>query len=350
MRRLGFVAALALASASPLVAQRPLAGEVGVFAQWTKYDDFTKLDNPLGIGGRLGISPFSRMWNLPTDRLAIEYEGDYSKTTSTRVGNLTALNNRIDLVYSHPLADKWDLLVGGGFTGSQYQSDTTKNQYDSGGNAMLGLRYCVSEDWAWRFGATADFKDPSDQTPTGERTTTYRLTAGISRMFGGHAKNNRCWQAPLPPPPPPPPPPPAPPAPPAPAPAPPPPPPPPAPPAPAPAKPRELMTLRDVHFAFDKYNLTKLAKDTLNVAVAYLKSHADAKVEVQGHTDSIGSDKYNQGLSERRANSVKKYLMSQGIAENRMTTKGFGESKPVADNGTKAGRAQNRRSVVIEVP
>jgi hypothetical protein len=97
--------------------------------------------------------------------------------------------------------------------------------------------------------------------------------------------------------------------------------------------------LHDVHFAFDKSTLTKTAQDTLNVAVAYLKSHTDARIEVQGHTDSIGSDAYNQGLSERRANSVKAYLQSQGIAESRIATKGFGESKPIADNGTKDGRA-----------
>ncbi|MBI1810238.1 MAG: outer membrane beta-barrel protein [Gemmatimonadetes bacterium] len=181
--------ALALASAGPLFAQR-IAGEAGVFVQWTKYDDFTNLNNPVGFGGRLGISPFNRWLGLPTDRLAIEYEGDYSSTKSTRVGNLTALNNRIDLMFSQPIADKWDFLIGGGFTGTQYQSDTTKNQYDSGGNAAIGLRYCVNEDWAWRFGATADFKNPSDQTTSGQRTTTYLVTAGISRMFGGHARKS----------------------------------------------------------------------------------------------------------------------------------------------------------------
>ena len=110
------------------------------------------------------------------------------------------------------------------------------------------------------------------------------------------------------------------------------------------------MTLHGAHFAFDKYNLTKVAQDTLTVAVAYLKAHADAKIEVQGHTDAIGSDAYNQGLSERRANSVKAYLKSQGIAESRISTKGFGESKPIAGNDTKDGRAQNRRAVVLEVP
>ena len=110
------------------------------------------------------------------------------------------------------------------------------------------------------------------------------------------------------------------------------------------------MTLHDVHFAFDKSNLTASAKDTLNVIVRYLKDHLDRNVEVQGHTDSIGTDAYNQGLSERRANAVKDYFVSQGISVGRISIHGFGESKPIADNGTKEGRALNRRAVIIEVP
>jgi outer membrane protein OmpA-like peptidoglycan-associated protein len=324
MRRIGQLTALAVLMAAPLTAQRAVAYEGGIFGQYTKFDDFTKIDNVPGIGAHFDIYFLKR--------LALEYEADYSAAKSRRLGNLGAINNRIDIIYNQPLNDKWRFLIGGGFTGTQYKADTTSNVYDSGGNAVLGFRYCVNENWSWKTEGVADFKDPSDQTPTGERTVTYGIRLGVTRFFGGQAKNGPCLNAApmmavVPPP----------------APA-------PAPPAPAPAKPREIMTLHDVHFAFDKYNLTKVAQDTLNVAVAYLKSHADTKIEVQGNTDSIGSDAYNQGLSERRANSVKAYLQSQGIAESRISTRGFGESKPIADNGTKDGRAQNRRAVVIEVP
>ena len=137
-----------------------------------------------------------------------------------------------------------------------------------------------------------------------------------------------------------------------PAPAPPPPPPPaprPTPPPPAPAR-RELLTMRGAHFAFDKSSLTQAAKDTLGQAVTLLKEHPEANAEIQGHTDYVGTDAYNQALSERRANSVKAYLVSQGIAASRITTKGFGESQPTADNGTATGRAENRRVVIIEIP
>ena len=108
--------------------------------------------------------------------------------------------------------------------------------------------------------------------------------------------------------------------------------------------------MRGAHFAFDKSTLTEAAKDTLGQAVTLLKQHAEANVEIQGHTDHVGSDAYNQALSERRAESVKAYLVLQGIAAGRISTRGFGESQPTADNSTATGRAENRRVIIIEIP
>ncbi len=82
---------------------------------------------------------------------------------------------------------------------------------------------------------------------------------------------------------------------------------------------------------------------TLNAAAKVLKEFEDVKLEVGGHTDDVGDATYNQELSERRANSVKVYLVAQGIDEARIRVKGYGEESPVASNRTKAGRAQNRR-------
>ena len=103
-------------------------------------------------------------------------------------------------------------------------------------------------------------------------------------------------------------------------------------------------------FEFDKSALTAGAKDSLQQAVTIMKDHGDIRVEIQGHTDSKGSDQYNQALSERRANSVKAYLVSQGIAESRISTRGFGESQPIATNDTAEGRGLNRRVMIIQVP
>jgi len=110
-----------------------------------------------------------------------------------------------------------------------------------------------------------------------------------------------------------------------------------------------------VLFEFDKATLTRGAKDTLGVAVRYLKEHDDVRVEIQGHTDSKGSEEYNMKLGMRRAESVKAYLGTQGIKTDRISTRSFGKTQPVADNelnghDNPAGRALNRRVVIIEVP
>src|SRR5262249_37018762 len=114
-----------------------------------------------------------------------------------------------------------------------------------------------------------------------------------------------------------------------------PPPPPPAPPPAPPAKGTKLGTVGSAFFDFDKATLKPgKAHDVLDGVVKTMKDNPALKVDVQGHTDSVGSDAYNQKLSERRANAVKQYLVGEGISASRIDTEGFGESKPVADNKT----------------
>jgi outer membrane protein OmpA-like peptidoglycan-associated protein len=99
----------------------------------------------------------------------------------------------------------------------------------------------------------------------------------------------------------------------------------------------------NVLFAFDKTNLSDDSKISLDKLVKVLNSYPDTNIEVQGHTDSKGTAKYNQTLSESRANVVSSYLFSNGINRSRTTIKGFGESVPKYDNETAVGRTQNRR-------
>jgi outer membrane protein OmpA-like peptidoglycan-associated protein len=105
------------------------------------------------------------------------------------------------------------------------------------------------------------------------------------------------------------------------------------------------LTLK-LNFAFDSATLTADDKAKLDAAATELKRLNWTSGVIEGHTDSIGSDAYNQKLSERRVAAVRDYLISQGIAEGRMAPKGFGESQPIADNKTAAGRAENRRVVL----
>ena len=114
-----------------------------------------------------------------------------------------------------------------------------------------------------------------------------------------------------------------------------------APPAPPPAK--KKIVLRSVHFDFDKATLKAEAKPILDEAVQVLKQEGSVDIVVEGHTDSVGTDAYNLGLSRRRAETVRGYLVEHGIARSRITADGMGESKPVASNDTADGRAQNRR-------
>jgi outer membrane protein OmpA-like peptidoglycan-associated protein len=113
--------------------------------------------------------------------------------------------------------------------------------------------------------------------------------------------------------------------------------------------PREVFRLEGVFFDFDKSIIKPEGRVKLDSAVTILNRFADMRVEIQGHTDSIGTEQYNVGLSNRRANAVKEYLMSKGIGESRLTTRGFGETSPATSNETAAGRALNRRVILIEV-
>lgn len=117
-------------------------------------------------------------------------------------------------------------------------------------------------------------------------------------------------------------------------------------PEPAPAPQSEVIVLSDlgeVLFAFDSAELTDAARARLRDVGGRLQGADVIEIKVQGHTDSVGSDAYNQGLSERRARSVADFLVAQGVPASKLSTEGFGESRPVADNATDAGRAQNRR-------
>ncbi len=101
--------------------------------------------------------------------------------------------------------------------------------------------------------------------------------------------------------------------------------------------------LEGVNFEFDSAELTAGSKATLDAAVAIMKRNADDKIEIAGHTDSMGSVEYNQGLSQRRAQAVADFLIGKGANAANISVKGYGELQPVADNATEAGRAANRR-------
>ena len=117
-------------------------------------------------------------------------------------------------------------------------------------------------------------------------------------------------------------------------------------PKPAPPEKRTITVQLKVLFEFDKAVVRAIYGDELNAVANAMKAHDDIDLVLEGHTDAIGTDAYNQDLSQRRVEAVKTRLMKDyGIDGNRISTVGYGESRPVADNSTDEGRAQNRRVV-----
>ncbi len=105
----------------------------------------------------------------------------------------------------------------------------------------------------------------------------------------------------------------------------------------------EIPNLEGVHFEFGKAALTAQARNILEQAAAIVERNPHVRVEAVGHTDSVGSDGYNQRLSQQRADAARDFLVAQGVARSRTTARGMGESAPVADNASSDGRRMNRR-------
>jgi OmpA-OmpF porin, OOP family len=102
-----------------------------------------------------------------------------------------------------------------------------------------------------------------------------------------------------------------------------------------------------VFFDTNSANIKPESYPDLDRVVSFMNTAVTSATGViEGHTDSVGNDAYNQALSQRRADSVRKYLLDKGVAAARLEAKGFGESQPVADNGAAEGRAQNRRVIL----
>ncbi len=162
---------------------------------------------------------------------------------------------------------------------------------------------------------------------------------GLNFMFGAPVPAPVVAAAPPPPPPEPPPPPPPPPE-----------------PAPAPCHApagfqvdanchiiEQKVVVRAVDFEFNSAQLTAPAEETLDDVASALANQPDLSVEIQGYTDSVGSDAYNLHLSQKRAESVRTYLIGKGVGASALTAKGYGKADPIASNATAEGRTQNRR-------
>ena len=105
-----------------------------------------------------------------------------------------------------------------------------------------------------------------------------------------------------------------------------------------------------ITFAFNRFDIQSQFQTTLDQVAQTLNAYPSTMIDVLGHTDSVGGDEYNQRLSEQRAQAVASYLMARGVSQARIAIRGYGETMPIADNGSEAGRAANRRVELKVVP
>ncbi len=275
-----------------------------------------------GFGG--GLSWANRHWvfdagfRVPGDLTFGNQKYSVSEEVSAGIGNIVPITSRLD----------WITELAGTFPTASADKQIYKENVDltTGGRLWFGEK----ANWAFNFGLRTDLLQ-LDQTD-------------VHCPLGGVLGVTYFPRWTPPPPPPPPAPAPEPPPPPPPAPEPKPAPPPPPPPAPKP-KPEERVT---VQFGGGSARLSNIAKAKLDDVALRMKQDPSAQALVIGYTDSRGSDAANQKMSERRAEAVKTYLVQRhGIDASRIQTEGRGSAEPVASNDTAAGRAQNRRAVVI---
>ncbi len=109
------------------------------------------------------------------------------------------------------------------------------------------------------------------------------------------------------------------------------------------------MTLNDLHFETGKADITPDSEATLNTVLTSLKNNPDWKIRVEGFTDNVGGQEANEKLSADRAEAVANWLADHGIDRSRLSSKGYGESRPIASNKSEDGRAKNRRVELVRL-
>jgi outer membrane protein OmpA-like peptidoglycan-associated protein len=260
--------------------------------------------------------------------IGIHWKFGYSRPEGGNVDNFLALGSpfRIDapglsdgerISYAlgfnfQPGPDLNLILKGEGDTSARHPWETREDhRVNALAGAIYGFQNGVAVHAAWQ----VDLHDPIPDQRGNDLD--YRIIAGVSYSFA------RPVAAPPPSPPVP-----------------------PLPPPPAPPAERrvERIVLQSVHFEFDRSRLTPIGRRVLDEAAQKLQANPNLSVEIEGHTDSIGTELYNLGLGKRRAEVVKGYLvLRHQVDPNRMTALSYGESRPIADNRTAEGRALNRR-------
>jgi outer membrane protein OmpA-like peptidoglycan-associated protein len=383
---LALCAGLAAVSAPALAIEKG-TGELGLFGRVSFFDPALNIADWGGYGARAGY--------FLADNLALEADVSFTSTDGIITDGLrqdvSVMPFHARLNWHRPYGENTHLMLGAGYVHTEYGDEA--NASGDGAGLLLGFRYKTSEKLSWRFEATADWYSDTDFT-TKEDHVDYGVQFGFSGLFGGgpgdkdkdgvtddvdqcpdtpkgekvDAKGcplpkdsdgdgvtddkDKCPGTPkgekvdasgCP--------------------------------LPkdsdgdgvtddkdkCPGTPKgtkvdangcpqlfeetkTTLVLEGVNFETAKADLSPEAREVLDRVATSLAAYPEIRVEVAGHTDSKGSRTYNVRLSQKRAESVRDYLVGKGIAADRMVAKGYGPDKPIATNDTEEGRAQNRRT------
>jgi len=343
-----------VAIAPPAQAIEKGAAELGIFGRVSFFDPAFELDDWGGVGVRAGYFLFENM--------ALEADASLTSTdgiiTEGLRSDVQVMPFHARLVWNKPVGEHTHLLLGAGYLHTEYGDDA--NASGDGAGALLGFRYGAGRSLTFRFEATADwysdndFTDESDpwdygvqfglgglfgngpgdrdkdgvtddvdrcpDTPAGEQVdangctlpkdsdgdgVTDNLDKCPGTAVGTKVDANGCEQMM--------------------------------------GETKTTLVLEGVTFATNSADLTPEARTVLDGIAVKAETNPTLRVEVAGHTDNKGSRDYNLKLSQKRAESVRDYLISKGVAGDRMAAKGYGPDQPVASNDTEEGRAQNRR-------
>jgi outer membrane protein OmpA-like peptidoglycan-associated protein len=367
---------LAIAAAAPAAAQRAASFELDGFGTWTKFDESLQFKDRFGAGGLLGIF-FAK-------NVALEGDASYTQThlESGLPGNFSYIPIRARLAAHLPLGSSYSrLILGAGYVAALYRKDL--HESDNGLTGLVGLKLGLSRHLALRADGIIDYV-PSPFNGAGSNVH-YSARAGASILLGSYppnqdsiradsieraeraraesirradqARTDSLQRA-------------------------------------AQARTDSIqrveqartdsirqaavqdslhaaelaredslrqagqvdsiqiqlmlerkknLVLTGVTFEFNKSRLTLDAMKVLDFVGQSVKAHPEAKIEIGGYTDSVGSAAYNQRLSLARARAVRVYIIQLGVPADQLTAVGYGKAKPVASNATEEGRAQNRR-------
>jgi outer membrane protein OmpA-like peptidoglycan-associated protein len=328
---LGTVIALGLPAS--LQAQRQGAVEIGGFGRLTKFGESQQLDAAFGGGGRAGVYVLKNLL-LEMD---VSYANANVNRPSTGIAVYDSLNRvshtlwNYRLLYNAALTDKTKLLVGGGYAYDAYGRQRQVAPRGGGASGLLGLRFALNDMLSVRLEGTANMVGADDATNPTARESHVNIggQAGVSiALFTSPSRPRvdtvieRIVQRDT-------------------------------------VITRRLDTVRvevpgrpvvigAVQFAFNRDAITEEARKVLDQIAASLVESVNTSrtINVQGNTDAIGSEASNTRLGQQRADQVRDYLVSKGVAASRITTSTAGESNPLAPNNTDNGRATNRRVLI----